>query len=83
MAEKINKVVYNIGGKEYELDGGGGGSPGPNSVGSEEIKDGSVGKTELDPEVNEGLDELNNISLTDEDIEEIFYGNPQQEDQQQ
>lgn len=79
MTEKINRIIIEVGGKDYELDGGGGWSPGPNSVGSEEIKDGSVTKTDLDQEVNDGLDELNNISLTDEDIEEIFYGSPQQE----
>lgn len=79
MTEKINRIIIEVGGKDYELDGGGGGSPGPNSVGSEEIKDDSVTKKDLDQEVNDGLDELNNISLTDEDIEEIFYGSPQQE----
>lgn len=78
MTEKINRIIIEVGGKDYAFDGGGGGSPGPNSVGSEEIKDGSVTKTDLDQEVNDGLDELNNISLTDEDIEEIFYGSPQQ-----
>ena len=79
MTEKINRIIIEVGGNDYELDGGGGGSPGPNSVGSEEIKDDSVTKKDLDQEVNDGLDELNNISLTDEDIEEIFYGSPQQE----
>ena len=73
----INKVVLK-GGRNpgtYEIGGSGSGQPGPNSVGSKEIEDGSVGKVDLDEEVNEGLDELNNISITDDELEEIFYPN--------
>lgn len=55
--------------------GSGGSQPAPNSVGSEEIKDESVTMDDLSPEVREGLDELNNISITDEDLEGIFNGN--------
>jgi len=44
-----------------------------NSVGSEELKDGSVGKVDVDDEVKEGLDELNNVGIEDKDIEDIFF----------
>lgn len=70
----MKKLVVEVGGKEYELTGGGSGVVPADSVGSEEIKDGSVGKVDLDEEVNEGLDELNNISLTDEELEAVFNG---------
>ena len=72
-AERINYVeVEGIG--KFPLGGGGGSQPAPDSVGSEEIRDGGVHMEDLDDGVKDGLDELNNISLTDEDIEEIFYG---------
>lgn len=43
------------------------------SVGSRELKDGSVGKVDVDDEVKEGLDELNNVGIEDKDIEDIFF----------
>ena len=43
MAEKINKIIIEIDGEEYEFDGGGGGHPGPHSVGHDELKGDSVG----------------------------------------
>lgn len=56
MAEKISKVILNIGGKEYEFAGGGDGSqPAPNSVGTDEIKDGGVEMEDLAPEVKDKL----------------------------
>lgn len=48
------------------------GSGAPGSVNSETVEDGSLGVADMDDEVKAGLDELNNISLTDEDLEEIF-----------
>lgn len=47
----------------------------PNSVDSEAIKNGSIEKEDLNEEVQNGLDELNNISITDEELEEIFQNN--------
>lgn len=47
-----------------------GGKPGPDSVGSEEIKDGGVHQEDLDPEIEAG----------DGDIDSIFDGNGQQQD---
>lgn len=41
MAETISKMVIEIGGKEYEFSGGG--TPAPQSVGKEQLKDNSVG----------------------------------------
>ena len=73
MAEKgtISRIIIEAGGKEYELAGSG--TPAPDSVGTEQIKDGGVQTEDLADEVKEGLDELNNVSITDEEIEEIFY----------
>jgi hypothetical protein len=58
MAEKetISKLIIEMGGKEYELDGGGGGSqPGPNTVGSVELKDDGVMMEDLNTEVKEKM----------------------------
>jgi len=41
--QKINKIIIDMDGKEYEFDGGGGGQPGPHSVGHDELKGDSVG----------------------------------------
>ena len=49
MAEQINRVVIEYGGSEYEFDGDG--QPNPDSVGSDEIKDGSIAKQDLSQEV--------------------------------
>lgn len=62
-----------------KIEAGGGGHLGPSTVGSDEIIDGGVHMEDLDDEVKEGLDELNNISLTDEDLEEIFTGESTEE----
>ena len=40
MAEQINKIIIETGGKEYEFSGGG--VPAPDSVGHDELKDDSV-----------------------------------------
>ena len=53
MAEKLSKLIIVSGGKEYKLDGGGGGKPEPNSVGTEEIVDGSVEARDLSEDVKE------------------------------
>lgn len=52
----------------------GGGSVSPDSVGSDEIRDGSIKEEDLSPELREGLHELENeeIMATDEDVEELF-----------
>jgi len=56
MAEKINKLIIEVGDKEYELDGGGGGSqPGPDTVGSQEIKDESVEMVDLGKSVKDSM----------------------------
>lgn len=55
--EIINKLIINIGGVDYELDGGGGGGsqPGPNTVGTEELKDGAVEMQDLHDDVKEKI----------------------------
>ena len=53
---------------------GGGGTPAPNSVGSEQIKDGSIQTEDLDSEVQEGLHELDNeeVYANNEAVEDLF-----------
>ena len=52
----INKIVIEMGGDEYEFSGGGGGSqPGPNTVGTEELKDGAVEEQDLHEDVKDRM----------------------------
>lgn len=51
MAETVNKIIFEIGGGEYEFAGGGGGQPGPNTVGTEQIIDGAVETEDLNQDV--------------------------------
>ena len=53
--EKINKIIIETGGKEYEFDGGGGGVPGPNTVGTEQIIDGAVEEQDLNNTVKDRM----------------------------
>lgn len=59
MAEKINRIVIEKGGKEYEFTGGGQ----ADSVGSEEIRDHSITRDDLAPDVIAGLEELDNVEV--------------------
>lgn len=75
--EKLNNLVVDVCGKEYEFSGGGGsitpGVPIPeNTVNSGSVMDSSLQRDDMDDDVKAGLDELNNINLTDEDLEDIF-----------
>ena len=54
--EKISKLIIEVGGKEYELDGGGGSGPlPPDSVGTEQIIDGAVEMEDLHGDVVEKI----------------------------
>lgn len=55
MAETINKIIFDINGEEYEFSGGGGGQPGPDTVGTDEIIDGSVQEEDLSDEVKDKM----------------------------
>lgn len=55
MAEQFNKIIIETGGKEYEFSGGGGGTPAPNSVGTEQIKDDSVEMQDLNEDVKKNM----------------------------
>ena len=48
--ETFNKLIIEIGGKDYEF-AGGGGQPGPNTVGTEQIIDGAVEEEDLHDDV--------------------------------
>ena len=54
MAEKINKIIFDIDGQEYEFVGGGG-VPGPNTVGTEQIIDGAVEEEDLHDDVKDRM----------------------------
>lgn len=65
MADEIKKVIIEIDGTSYEI-AGGGGTPAPNSVGTEELKDGAVEMQDLHEDVK------NKIQKTyDEDDETL------------
>ena len=51
----INKIIIEAGGDEYVFEGGGGGQPGPNSVGTEELKDGAVEMQDLHDDVKDKI----------------------------
>jgi len=55
MAETIDKIILDINGQEYEFAGGGGGQPGPDTVGTDEIIDGSVQEEDLSDEVKDKM----------------------------
>ena len=48
--EEISRIIIETGGKEYEFVGGGG-VPGPNTVGTEQIIDGAVEEEDLHDDV--------------------------------
>ena len=76
MTQKIKKINIEYGNKTYEFIGSSlapGESLPADTVDSAAIKDGTIQTEDLSDEVKDGLDELNNVSITDEEIEEIFY----------
>lgn len=78
--EELNHLVIEVCGKKYTFNGGGGSGsqPAPDSVGTEEIRDGSVGMVDLDEEVKTEL----GGNLTEQDIEGIFYPDTEPEDEE-
>lgn len=78
MSETISKLVIEIDGKEYEFSGGG--TPSPQSVGKEQLKDNSVGTEAIeDGSVEEeDLSEDVKAKITntyDADDESLILGN--------
>lgn len=55
MAETIDKIIFDINGQEYEFAGGGGGQPGPDTVGTEQIIDGAVELEDLNSDVKDKM----------------------------
>lgn len=73
MAEKLNNIEVQMpDGKTYEMNGGGGSStPGPNSVGSDEIKDEGVKKQDLEKPIQDKLDILDDENVvTEQELED-------------
>ena len=67
--EQLGRLVIDDCGKEYEFIGGGGGSqPAPDSVGSAEIKDRSVGLIDMDPENFAGSDDIREMFEKPQDV---------------
>ena len=58
----INKIIIEAGGDEYVFEGGGGGQPGPNSVGTEELKDGAVEMQDLHDDVKDKIQKTYDVS---------------------
>lgn len=69
MAEKINKLVIEIDGKDYEFSGGGE-QPAADSVGTEQIADNSVMMDDLNSEVKAKM-----TNTYDEGDESLTLGN--------
>ena len=68
----MNQLIIEMGGNEYVFAGGGGGQPGPSTVGTEEIKDGAVEMQDLNQSVKDSMitkedrvttDELDNFNV--------------------
>ena len=55
MAETIDKIIFDINGQEYEFAGGGGGQPGPDTVGTDQIIDGAVQEQDLNDSVKDRM----------------------------
>ena len=62
---EIKTLILNILGEEFKMKAGGG-QPDPDSVGTEEIKNGSVQVEDMDP----------NSIVNSSDVDEIFSGGP-------
>ena len=70
--EKRTLIIEDCDGTQYECgSGGSGGSqPAPNSVGSQEIEDGSVKKEDLEKDIQDKLDVLDESNIiTEEELE--------------
>ncbi len=66
MAEK-RKLIIDVFGKEYELAGGGESSqPAPNSVGTDEIKDGSIKRQDLSDDIQNTLNDVSDENVVSE-----------------
>ena len=78
MSEKIkSKLEIDVFGRVYEF--GGGGQPEADSVGSEEIKDGSVQPEDLDAGIQEKLDVLDEGNvITEGEIDEDWEAQKRQ-----
>lgn len=71
---ELSKIIFvDVDDKEYMFSGssGDGARPGPNSVGSAEIKDESVEKQDLNKDIQDKLDLLNDSNIvTEEELDD-------------
>lgn len=51
----VSKLILDWGGNSYVISGGGGGQPGPNTVGTEQIIDGAVEEEDLHDDVKDRM----------------------------
>lgn len=67
--EKRTLIIEDCDGTQYECgSGGSGGSqPAPNSVGSQQIEDGSIQKEDLDKDIQDKLDVLDDSNIITEE----------------
>lgn len=73
MTEKINRLLFEHGGREYEITGGVDGThPAPDSVDSSTIKDDSIEERDLSAAVRDKLDALDTATeITEDEIADI------------
>ena len=53
--KQVSTLIFEVGGNDYVFAGGGGGQPGPNTVGTEQLIDDSVELEDLNTEVKEKM----------------------------
>lgn len=81
MTKEMSKIIIEINGDEYVMEGGGGGGsqPGPNTVGTEELKDGAVEMQDLHDDVKGKIqktyDEDDETLHMDFDFEDVNNSN--------
>ena len=71
--QTFTKLIIEIDGVDYEMDaGGGGGQPGPNTVGTEQIIDGAVQMEDLNDDLK---DKISRVYNQDEESMSMEYNN--------
>ena len=53
--KQVSTLIFEVGGNDYVFAGGGGGQPGPNTVGTEQIINGAVEEEDLHDDVKDRM----------------------------